>query len=158
MYNSSHPFEPLAPSVIPPTLTEKAAEIAREAMKITGAAHPTSRGAIRELVRSMNSYYSNRIEGQGTHPLNIERALRKEFSDKPEVAKLQRVALAHIEAERELEKRVLAGEIPTSSAFLLAAHHALYSRLSVEDRTSDNGHGTGRDPQGQRSVPRTTRL
>jgi hypothetical protein len=74
MYNSSHPFEPLAPSVIPPTLTEKAAEIAREAMKLSGAAHPTSRGAIRELVRSMNSYYSNRIEGQGTHPLYIEQA------------------------------------------------------------------------------------
>ncbi|MCU0949955.1 MAG: Fic family protein [Burkholderiaceae bacterium] len=51
----------------------------------------------------MNSYYSNLIEGQGTHPLNIEAALRKDFSESPDTARRQRLAVAHIEAERELE-------------------------------------------------------
>jgi Fic family protein len=139
MYYSIHQFEPLVPSVIPTALTEKAANIVRAATLLSGAAHPTSRTAIRELVRSMNSYYSNRIEGQGTHPLHIEQALKKEFSGKPEVAKLQRVAVAHIEAERELEQRAEAGESPLSSAFLEAAHYALYSRLAEEDRkTTDD--------------------
>ncbi|MFC5549873.1 Fic family protein [Massilia aerilata] len=138
MYDSPHQFEPLIPSAIPTDLIEKSAEIAQAATRLSGAAHPSSRGTIRELVRSMNSYYSNRIEGQGTHPLNIERALRKEFSDKPDVARLQRVAIAHIEAERELEERAAAGVPAMSSAFLIEAHHALYSRLSEADRTTED--------------------
>jgi len=84
----------------------------------------------------MNSYYSNRIEGQSTHPRNIERALRHDFSSRPEVARLQRIALAHIEAERELETLEMA---PLSSAFLQRAHQALYERLAPTDRLSDEG-------------------
>lgn len=140
MYDSPRQFEPLIPSELPSALTDKAADIVRSATRLTAAAHPTARAAVRELVRSMNSYYSNRIEGQGTHPLNIERALRKEFSDKPDVARLQRVALAHIDAERELENRVTAGESAMSSGFLVKAHQALYSRLAQQDRTTDDGH------------------
>lgn len=88
----------------------------------------------------MNSYYSNRIEGQGTHPRNIENALHHDFSQKPDVAKLQRIAIAHIEAERELENRVIAGESALTSDFLIAAHTALYSRLTEADRTIDDDY------------------
>jgi Fic family protein len=139
IYDSPHQFEPLLPSPENARLLEKAAEISRAATRLTGAAHASTRASVRELVRSMNSYYSNRIEGQGTHPLNIERALRKDFDAKPDVARLQRIALAHIDAERELEKRVEAGESPMASAFLLAAHHALYARLAEDDRTTEDG-------------------
>jgi Fic family protein len=139
MYSKTHQFEPLIPSPVPPALIAKAAEIATTSLRLTAAAHPTARATIRELVRSMNSYYSNHIEGQGTHPQNIERALYKEFSDNPDIARLQRVALAHMEAERELEHRVLAGQSPLSSQFLLDTHKILYSRLAEEDRTTDDG-------------------
>ncbi len=139
MYSKTHQFEPLLPSPVPPALIGKAAEIATKSLRLTAAAHSTARASIRELVRSMNSYYSNRIEGQGTHPQNIERALHKEFSDKPNIARLQRVALAHMEAERELERRVLAGQSPLSSQFLLDTHQILYSRLAEEDRMTDDG-------------------
>lgn len=139
MYDSPHQFEPLLPATVPDDLLGLAAEIVRLSHRLSAAAHETSRTVIRERVRSMNSYYSNRIEGQGTHPLNIERALRKEFSDKPDVAKLQRLALAHIEAERELEKQVANGASPTSSSFLVAAHHALYTRLGEDDRMTTDG-------------------
>ena len=139
MYDSPHQFEPLVPVNIPPAMTEKAADIVRSATLLAGAAHPTSRSTIRERVRSMNSYYSNRIEGQGTHPLHIEEALRREFSDRPDVARLQRVALAHIDAERELEQQVAAGVSPMSVAFLTAAHKALYARLAEDDRCTKDG-------------------
>lgn len=139
MYDSPHQFEPLLPSSEPATLLEKAAEISRLAGRMTGAAHAATRATVRELVRSMNSYYSNRIEGQGTHPLNIERALHADFDKRPELARLQRIALAHIEAERELEERVATGEPAMSSSFLLSAHCALYNRLPEEDRTTDDG-------------------
>ncbi len=85
----------------------------------------------------MNSYYSNRIEGQSTSPLNIERALRKEFSPDSGIARLQRLAIAHIEAERELEHRVSNGEKALRTSFLLAAHKSLYQRLSPDERINE---------------------
>ncbi|MNT08717.1 hypothetical protein D3C72_1434670 [compost metagenome] len=57
----------------------------------------------RGMLRSMNSYYSNQMEGWSITPRNINAALRQDFSDQPEVARLQHIALAHIEAEREIE-------------------------------------------------------
>jgi Fic family protein len=132
----SHPDQ-LTPYLlfkVPPATLEAAAEVTRNSMRLTSAAHPTARAALRELVRSMNSYYSNRIEGQGTHPLHIERALRREFSDRPDVARLQRIAVAHIEAERELESLHPNAQEAAGSAFLQSAHKALYSRLDKEDR------------------------
>ncbi|MDB5769660.1 MAG: Fic family protein, partial [Burkholderia sp.] len=140
MYDSPHQFEPMLPQINKEELYAQAARIAQAGLGLTSAAHPSARAAVRELVRSMNSYYSNRIEGQGTHPLNIEKALRHDFSQRPDVAKLQRIAIAHIDAERELEDRVIAGESALTSDFLIAAHAALYSRLSEADRTIDDGH------------------
>lgn len=139
MYDSPHQFEPLIPSVIPLAMTEKAGDIARLSIRLGATAHPSALAAVRELVRSMNSYYSNRIEGQGTHPHHIDRALRQEFSEKPDVARLQRVALAHIDAERELEEQVKLGASAKSSAFLTLAHQALYQRLAAEDRVTEDG-------------------
>ncbi|WP_235514509.1 Fic family protein [Acidovorax sp. Root217] len=94
---------------------------------------------MREIVRSMNSYHSNGIEGQATHPANIERALRHDFSEKPDVARRQRVALAHIEAERDLEQSVATEAAALGSAFLCQAHKSLYSRLPTEDRLTEDG-------------------
>lgn len=108
----------------------------------------------------MNSFYSNRIEGQSTHPRNIERALRNDFSNKPGQARLQRIALAHIDAEKELEALARNGAA-LHSAFLLDAHRALYERLAPDDRMSDDGEVIApgqiriRDVQVGRHVPPT---
>ncbi len=76
-------------------------------------------------------------------PLHIESALQHQFSENFDVAYLQRLALAHIGAERELEQLVQAGESPLSRQFLKAAHRALYSRLAPEDRVTNLGHIVG---------------
>lgn len=136
MYDSPHQFEPLLPANIAPALLEKAQEIVTLSARLSGAAHPSARAVVRELVRAMNSYYSNRIEGQGTHPRHIAAALRQQFSGRPDIALLQRIAIAHIEAERELEQRAL----PALTAdTLVAAHQALYARLEAADRTTEEG-------------------
>lgn len=139
MYDSPHQFDPLVPASLPQALIEKAADIARDASRLAGVAHPRARESIRELVRSMNSYYSNRIEGQSTHPIHIEDALHKQFSDKPDVARLQRVALAHIQAEKDLEELLDQGVSPMNSEFLLIAREKLYSQLPQEDRLTEDG-------------------
>lgn len=139
MYDARHQLAPLLLSerqletVIP--LSER---IVTTSVKLSAAAHETTRATLRELVRQMNSFYSNRIEGQSTHPRNIERALHNDFSHQPDEARLQRIALAHIEAERELEALANDGGA-LRLAFLVDAHRALYERLPPGDRVSDDG-------------------
>lgn len=138
-YTQPHQFEPLLPQTGLDSLRERSRAVIEQSLRLTAAAHPDTIASLRELVREMNSYYSNRIEGQSTHPHNIGRALRSDFSDKPDIARLQRIALAHIEAERALEAAIGSGATALSSTFIQQAHGALYGRLAETDRlTSEN--------------------
>lgn len=58
---------------------------------------------VANLIRSMNCYYSNLIEGHDTHPIDIERALAKDFSRDPEQRNLQLEAVAHIEVQKWID-------------------------------------------------------
>lgn len=138
-YTHPRQFEPLLPQQRLDELRTRTRAVVEKSFQLASRAHPTTIASLRELVRAMNSYYSNRIEGQSTHPRNIARALRKDFSDKPDVAQLQRLALAHIDAECILEQRVAGGENALSSTFLVQAHEELYVRLSTADRTTVDG-------------------
>ncbi len=55
--------------------------------------------ALADLVRAMNCYYSNLIEGHDTHPIDIERAMRSDYSNDPKKRDLQLEARAHIEVQ-----------------------------------------------------------
>ncbi len=133
-YSRGSQIEPFLPS--DPGLTALADQILKGSARLTARAHPATRKELRELLRAMNSYYSNRIEGQSTHPANIVRALNKDFADAPDTARLQRIALAHLDAERALEA---APTEPLSAAFVQQAHAEMYGRLGVEDRTTSDG-------------------
>lgn len=138
-YTLPHQFEPLLPQSGLDALRERSRAVIEQSLRLTAAAHPDTIASLRELVREMNSYYSNRIEGQSTHPRNIGRALRRDFSDKPDVARLQRIALAHIEAERALEAGLGSGPVPLSGSFIQQAHTELYGRLADPDRLTSDG-------------------
>ena len=138
-FDSPHQFEPLLPEKDLPALRVRAAGIVEASLRLTGKAHPTTLARLCDLLRAMNSYYTNRIEGQSTHPLNIDRALRQSFSKQPETAKLQRIALAHIEAEKSLEALIASGADPLTAGFARAAHEEMYSLLSESDRTTPDG-------------------
>ena len=143
MYSHPSQFTPLMPSDAAfSRLEDEARQVVAQSYALTQAAHPTSLSQIRRLVRSMNSYYSNLIEGQSTHPANIDRALRKDFSDNPDVAKKQRIALAHIEAEKALEDNVDARDHPFSVKVIKACHANIYERLPDEDKR-DHGATIG---------------
>ena len=143
-YTQPHQFEPLLPQFNLEPLRARSRAVIEQSWKLAASAHPDTITSLRELVREMNSYYSNRIEGQSTHPRNISRALHRDFSDKPDVARLQRIALAHIEAEKEMETSLVGREgtpntSALSAAFVQKAHAALYGRLNAEDRlTTEN--------------------
>lgn len=87
------------------------------------------REALSPLLRNMNSYYSNLIEGQHTTPAEIELALNSEFSEDSETARRQRLAIAHVEIERELR---LAFRSPYEAPLLLELHRRLFEAIEPE--------------------------
>lgn len=84
--------------------------------------------ALIHLVRSMNCYYSNLIEGHNTHPIDIERALNRDYSSDPHRRDLQLEAQAHIEAQTWIEEGGLK-QAPTSMLGILAIHHRFCEHL-----------------------------
>src|SRR5687768_13587600 len=133
-------FQPLLPEPSANQgLLEQAAELVAQGHQLEATARGLS-AALAPLLRSMNSYYSNRIEGQHTRPAEIERALSHSFDADRELARKQRLAVAHIQAETELERT-----LPLERAQLYATdyvkqvHAELYRRLPDPDRTDDAG-------------------
>ena len=57
----------------------------------------------------MNCYYSNLIEGHDTHPIEIERALKGDYSKDAKKRDLQLEAKAHIEVQRWIDSGSLKG-------------------------------------------------
>jgi Fic family protein len=140
MYNSPHQFQPLLPSEgLRARFSPKVSEILNHSTQLWAGVHPATALKVRELIRSMNAYYSNRIEQQETHPLNIERALAKEFSNNPDIAKRQHLAIAHIEAEKSLEARLRGSGHALSLDIAVSAHQELYGRILGHDRVSPEG-------------------
>src|SRR5665213_1985152 len=70
--------------------------------------------SLAELVRAMNCYYSNLIEGHDTHPVDIERALRNDYSSDSKKRDLQLEAKAHIEVQRWIDVGGVAGRTVTT--------------------------------------------
>jgi Fic family protein len=140
MYDQPHQFEPLLPSVAQQEpLLAKAHDLARAATQLAG--QPVA-AELRGLLRGMNSYYTNRIEGQHTRPHEIEQALRKDFSADKDLAARQRLAVAHIEAEAAIEQRCVgdAGARWLYSADAVSAlHHELFGRLHAADLLTSEG-------------------
>ena len=102
MSSLPHKISPLMPEdrVLDP-LHEKAGALIRQATALLS--HGAILEPLRPLLRAMNSYYTNRIEGQHTRPSDIERALLRQVNSDSEIARRQRLAVSHLEAERELE-------------------------------------------------------
>lgn len=86
--NISH-MEPMLPEAVVESLEEPAFTLTAEANQLAGRIHPILQESVGDLVRSMNCYYSNLIEGHNTHPRDIDRALAEEFSDDAQKRSLQ---------------------------------------------------------------------
>jgi hypothetical protein len=82
--------------------------------------------ALCNLVRSMNCYYSNLIEGHNTHPIDIERALAEDYSTNKEQCDLQLEAKAHMTTQRWIDEGGLKGAATTMNG-VLEAHRRFES-------------------------------
>ncbi len=96
-------MEPMLPSPTSGELQDLGVELSEKSAHLAGMIHPVVQLSIGELVRSMNCYYSNLIEGHDTHPRDIDRALKGDFSTEPKKRDLQLEAKAHILLQEKID-------------------------------------------------------
>src|SRR5687768_4959930 len=98
-------MEPMLPPPGERQLEDRAFDLVRGASALGARIPDAVRAGIGGLVRSMNCYYSNLIEGHNTHPRDIDRALRNDYSADPKKRDLQREAVAHIHVQQLIDAR-----------------------------------------------------
>jgi Fic family protein len=121
-------IEPTLLSEAPSEITDVVAELSAKAAILGSALHPQAASNLADLVRIMNTYYSNLIEGHHTRPRDIERALSGELDQDDERRNLQLEAKAHVRVQAEIDRLFADGRLPdpTSSDFILNLHLSFY--------------------------------
>ncbi|MGY4350262.1 Fic family protein [Bradyrhizobium sp. GM7.3] len=112
-------------------LEDLSTDLVAKASTLAGRLHPVLRASVGDLVRSMNCYYSNLIEGHNTLPIDIDRALNDDLAKEPERRNLQWEARAHIEVQRMID-RAEAPSPALSVDFIIWTHKKFCERLPDE--------------------------
>ena len=115
-------MEPLLPAEGNRLLEDLAIELVARAASLAGKISKETVDVVATLVRSMNCYYSNLIEGHNTHPVDIEKALRGEYSQDPIKRNLQLEAFAHIEVQALIDNSAIGFVDPVSKDHILWLH------------------------------------
>ena len=136
MLEYAREMEPLLPSHPDVALMELALRTAQESSALGSLLSSGTRISVTDLLRQMNSYYSNLIEGHNTNPLDIERALKGSYSTAPAKRALQLESLAHIEVQKLIEQKLASdsGFNIGSVDFLRWIHYEFYTRMPEEFR------------------------
>ncbi len=128
---------------IPAELADLSVDIQREASGLGQGLHPDSAAELADLVRVMNCYYSNLIEGHNTRPRDIEKALAGAELEE-ETRPLALEARAHVIVQRAIDEMHRNGTmpVPTSVEFLTWVHQAFYDEMPEEFRVIEHPSGT----------------
>lgn len=102
-------------------LNDLALELATISASFKSSLPDSIASALADLIRSMNCYYSNLIEGHNTHPIDIEKALQDDYSADPKKRDLQLEAKAHIAVQKWIDDGGLKDR-PTSPDMILEIH------------------------------------
>ena len=97
-------------------LSDLALDLAQKAASFRHSLPTSLLASLADLVRSMNCYYSNLIEGHDTHPVDIERALADDYSRDARKRDLQLEAKAHIALQRWIDGGGLEGRATDAEA------------------------------------------
>jgi Fic family protein len=92
-------------------LTDLALDLAQKSAGFHRSLPASVLTSLADLVRTMNCYYSNIIEGHATHPVDIERALKGDYSNDAEKRDLQLEAKAHIMVQQWIDAGGLKGRV-----------------------------------------------
>src|SRR6267143_134038 len=112
-------------------LTDLAVELAQKAAGFRRSLPESLVTSLADLVRAINCYYSNLIEGHDTHPVDIERALKNDYSKDPRKRDLQLEAKAHITVQKWIDSGGLKGRAVTTEG--ICEIHRRFGELLPED-------------------------
>src|SRR5437867_5940029 len=90
-------------------LPDLALDLAKKSAGLRRSLPPSLLQSFATLVRTMNCYYSNIIEGHATHPIDIERALNNDYNQEPKKRNLQLEAKAHVAVQQWIDAGNLKG-------------------------------------------------
>jgi len=104
------------------------AELSAAAATLGEKLHPHTAANLAGLVRIMNTYYSNLIEGHNTHPQDIERALAGDLDHEEGRRELQLEALAHLRIQTQIDGLAHDNALPepASCEFIKELHREFY--------------------------------
>src|SRR5437660_12439553 len=112
-------------------LTDLAVELAQKSAGLRRSLPASLTASLADLVRAMNCYYSNLIEGHDTHPIEIERALKGDYSKDARQRDLQLEAKAHIAVQEWIDGGALQGNAVSTNA--IREIHRRFCELLPED-------------------------
>jgi Fic family protein len=113
-------------------LTDLAIDLVQKSARFRGSLPSSLLNSLADLVRSMNCYYSNLIEGHNTHPVDIERALRNDYSQEPHKRNLQLEAKAHIAVQKWIDGGGLRNGRAVSEDGICEIHRRFCAELPEE--------------------------
>ena len=121
-------LEPCLLDEMGPEIVDLVAALAGAAQSLGARLHPQTAAGLADLVRVMNCYYSNLIEGHNTTPREIESALANNLVVDEERRNLQIEARAHIRLQRDIDRLYQLGELPEpgSVSFISHLHRSFY--------------------------------
>lgn len=144
MTSSLHQMTPLLPEQAG-ELHDLSLEVAQKSAAIGSRQHPVTLRSLRELLRIINSYYSNLIEGHNTHPYDIVRAMQENYDKEPAKRSLQMESVAHITVQREMEQRLEAEpEVNVAGREFISDLHSRFFRLLPDEFRTMTNPETGR--------------
>jgi len=113
---------------VPSYTTGLMLELIEKASLLKAELHPRTAESLASVVRVMNCYYSNLIEGHKTKLVDIERAINDDFEDNYKTRNLQKEALAHIKVQKLVDELYAKGRLPcpTSVDFISWLHKEFY--------------------------------
>jgi len=112
-------------------LTDLALELAQKSAGFRRSLPESLVTSLADLVRAMNCYYSNLIEGHDTHPVDIERALNNDYSSDARKRDLQLEAKAHITVQKWIDAGGLKGRAVRSDG--IREIHRRFCELLPDD-------------------------
>ena len=153
-----------APTRIEPARLEETPEAIADAIAALSSAsaalgarlHPATAANLCDLVRLMNCYYSNLIEGHNTRPRDIARALVGDLDEDEGRRNLQIEAAAHVRVQEKIDRLAADDRLPepASRDFIRWLHAEFYRDAPEAMLSIKSAHGECRMAPGEwRSAP-----
>ncbi|WP_249166389.1 Fic family protein [Bradyrhizobium sp. JYMT SZCCT0428] len=127
-------IEPARLEDLSEAISDVVAELSAAAAKLGHALNPQTAANLAGLVRIMNTYYSNLIEGHNTRPRDIARAIDGNFDNDEARRNLQIEAAAHVRVQSEIDLMALENRLPEPASvdFILWLHREFYRDAAPE--------------------------